>query len=150
MLAREAYSYHDDPAVALFPEDRPVIFFDGVCVLCTGFVSYVLRNDRQDRFRFCTTQSPLGQAIYCHYGLEPVNSRTFLLLEDGVAVNKSDAALRAARHMWQPWPMARIFGLLPRFIRDGVYDFVARNRYKVFGKRDACMVPVQSDAARFL
>ena len=150
MLARDAYSYLDAPAVPDFAEDRPVIFFDGVCVLCSGFVGYVLRNDRQDRFRFCTTQSDIGQAIYRHYGLDPVNNRTFLLIENGLAYRKSDAALRTARHIWQPWPLMRVFGLLPRFVRDGFYDLVAKYRYRVFGKRKACMVPVAGDSGRFL
>jgi predicted DCC family thiol-disulfide oxidoreductase YuxK len=150
MLARNAFSYRDDPAVPDFADDRPIIFFDGVCVLCSGFVGHVLRNDWHDRFRFCTTQSETGQAVYRHYGLDPVNNWTFLLLEDGMAWQKSDAALRAARNMWQPWPLMRVFGLLPRFVRDGFYDLVAKYRYRVFGRMEACMVPLSDDAGRFL
>ncbi len=150
MLAKQPYSYRDDPAVPDFDDDGPIIFFDGVCVLCSGFVGYVLRNDRQHRFRFCTTQSELGQAIYRHYGLDPVNNRTFLFVQDGRAWHKSDAALRAAGRMWLPWPLMTIFRFLPRFVRDGFYDFVARNRYSMFGKRDSCIIPDPADAKRFL
>jgi len=150
MPARGRYSYRDDPGVPEFPDERPVIFFDGVCVLCSGFVGHVLRNDRHGRFRFCTAQSDIGQAVYRHYGLDPINNRTSILLDEGFAHQKSDAALRAARHMWQRWLMARVFGLLPRFVRDRLYDLVAKYRYRVFGKRQSCMVPSDGDAGRFL
>ncbi|HSM39281.1 MAG TPA: DCC1-like thiol-disulfide oxidoreductase family protein, partial [Afifellaceae bacterium] len=85
-----------------------------------------------------------------HYGLDPVDQKTFLLLDEGRAFNKGDAALQAARHMWQPWPLARVFRLLPRPVRDGFYDLVAKYRYRVFGKRDSCMVPQPEHAGQFL
>lgn len=150
MLTKHTYSYRDDPDVPDFPDDKPIIFFDEICVLCSGFVGNVLRNDRHGTFRFSTTQSPIGQAVYRHFGLDPVNNRTFLLLDEGRAYHKGDAALATARHMWHPWPLARIFRLLPRSVRDGLYDLVAKCRYRIFGIKDVCMMPDKAHAGRFL
>lgn len=136
------------------PRDRPIIVFDGVCVLCTANAQFVLKHDHKARFRLAAMQDAVGAAIMRHGGLDPDDPTSFILLdseEDGGLVwMNSDAVL----HMWAelgwPWRAAMIFKLVPRVLRDPVYKLVARNRYKWFGKRDQCWVPTKEQAARIL
>lgn len=149
MTQRQA-SYRSDPAVPDFPDDRPVLFFDGVCVLCSGFAQFVIRNDPERRIRLATAQSPLGQALYRHYGLDPVNFTTNLLVRDGSPFVKSEAFIEtmAALGGWKK--AARLLRLCPRAVRDAVYAPIARNRYRWFGERDTCYLPSTADRERFL
>ena len=144
------FSYRDDPDVPAFPDDRPLIVFDGVCVLCSASARFVMGHDEAGRFRLTAAQSPLGQALYRHFGLSPTALDTFLLIEDGRAWFKADAALRVARRLGPPWSLAAIIQILPRALRDAAYDLVARNRYRVFGRRDTCFLPNADQAGRFL
>ena len=145
-----AFSYRDDPGVPAFPDDKPLIVFDGVCVLCSASARFVLRNDDSGHFRLTAAQSPVGQALYRHVGLSPTDYDTFLLVEDGRALFKSDAALRVARRLGLPWSLVGLLGIVPRAARDAVYDLVARNRYRVFGRRETCFLPTADHADRFL
>lgn len=150
MQARTAYSYRSDPAVPAFADDHPIIVFDGECIFCSGWVNFVLRHDRQGRYRFITAQSPLGEALYRHYGLDSRNYETNILLEDGIAYLKSEGSLRMAAGLGFPWKLAGVFRVLPRSIRDPLYELVARNRYRIAGRRNACFVPTPEHRARFL
>src|SRR5262249_23315272 len=96
LLARAAYSYPADPAVPKFPHDRPIVVFYGYCALCTGFAQFVLRHDHAAKFRLLAAQSPLGHALYVHYGLDPLDYETNILIADGIAWFKSEAAVRIA------------------------------------------------------
>lgn len=145
-----AYSYRNDPRVPDFPDADPVLVFDGVCVLCSHTAAFVLRHDRHKRCRFVAAQSPLGQGLYRHFGLDENDFETFVLLDQGVAYFRSDAALRLLGIIGWPWSMAAIFRLVPRRLRDFVYLSVARNRYRLFGKHDACYLPPPDEAERFL
>ena len=147
---REPYEYRSDPAVPAFADDRPVIVFDGDCALCSAWVRFVIRHDRPRRFRFVPGQSPLGRALYVHLGLDPVDFETNVLLEDGVARLKMDGSLRMAEILGPPWSLARVVRLLPRRLQDALYDLVARNRIRMFGRPSACMVPDPAEADRFL
>ena len=149
-MASSVFSYRDDPEVPDFPDDKPLIVFDGVCVLCSASAQYVLRHDPQGRFRLTAAQSPIGQALYRHLGLSPTSYDTFLLVEGGRAFFKSDAALRVAGQLGPPWSLAGILRVLPGFARDAVYDVVARNRYRIFGRRETCFRPTAGQARRFL
>ena len=133
-----------------FPDDKAVLFFDGVCVLCTGFARYVLRHDRRQVIRLCSAQSPLGQAIYRHYGLDTVNFTTNILLRDGAAYFKSDVFIEAMKLLGWPHAGAGLLRLVPRLLRDRLYDPIARNRYRWFGERDSCYVPLPEEKQRFL
>ena len=93
-VKRTPFSYRADPAVPHFPGDRPIIVFDGKCVLCSGFAQFVIRRDRDAKFRLLAAQSPLGDALYRHFDLDPVNYETYILLQDGVAYFRSEAAIR--------------------------------------------------------
>jgi predicted DCC family thiol-disulfide oxidoreductase YuxK len=149
-LVEEAYSYRSDPAVPAFPDDRPIVIFDGNCVLCSSFAQFILRVDRRHRFRLMTAQTPLGAALYAHYRLFDDDYRTNILLEDGRVWLKSEGAIRILMGLGFPWSMAALAKVLPRSLRDWLYDVVARNRLRWFGRRETCFLPEPQDADRFL
>jgi len=145
-----AFSYRDDPAVPPFADDKPIIIFDGYCAFCSMWARFVLRFDRRQIFRLLAAQSDLGRALYVHYGLDPENYETNILIIDGVPWFKSEAAIRALTVMGLPWSLVRVVRLLPLSWRDAVYDVVARNRFRIMGRRDTCFLPDAKDRARFL
>jgi predicted DCC family thiol-disulfide oxidoreductase YuxK len=147
---RAPYSYRADPAVPPFADDKPIIIFDGYCALCSGWAEFVLRHDAQGIFRLLPAQSPLGLALYRHYGLDPANYETMILIADGVAWLKSEAALRIAKRLGLPWSLAVVARVLPLGWRDRLYDVVARNRLRWFGSRTTCYRPEPGFADRFL
>lgn len=132
------------------PTDKPLILFDGVCNLCAWAVRFIIARDPRARFRFASLQSALGQRLSAQYGFPAATPETVVLIEDGRVYTESDAALRIARSLTWPWPMAVLAGGVPRRIRDGVYRYVCRNRYRWFGKADVCLVPSSALKARFL
>jgi predicted DCC family thiol-disulfide oxidoreductase YuxK len=144
------YSYRNDPQVASFADDRPIFIFDGHCVFCSRWVELVLRYDRAGRYRLLAAQSALGRSLYVHYGLDPENLETNILLIDGVALTKSEGSLRLVAGLGFPWSLAGVLRVLPRRLADALYDLVARNRFRIFGKRDSCYLPSAADRARFL
>lgn len=149
-MRRAAYSYRSDPEVPTFPDERPIIVFDGYCALCSGWAKFVLRHDRRHRYRLLRAQSPLGRALYVHYGLDPEDYETNILIEEGVAWFKSEGSIRMAEGLGPPWSLAAVFRILPRPLRDRLYAFVARNRLRFFGRRATCYVPQPDDQGRFL
>ncbi len=145
-----AYAYREDPAVPDFPDDKPVIVFDGHCVLCSRWARFVLKHDRQGRYRLLPAQSPLGHALYVHLGLDPENYETNILIEDGRAWFRSEGSIRMAKGLGFPWSLACVFRLLPRTWRDWLYDLVARNRFRLFGRREVCYLVDNDYRDRFL
>jgi len=130
-------------------EDR-VLLFDGVCNLCNGWVRFVIARDPAARLKLASVQSPAGQAILEWCGLPTDHFDTMVFVEHGKAWLKSTAFLHAVRYLSRPWPW-RSWGLVvPRPIRDWVYDRIARNRYRMFGRQESCMMPTPESAARFL
>jgi predicted DCC family thiol-disulfide oxidoreductase YuxK len=132
------------------PGDAPVVLYDGTCGLCDRSVQLILRHDRRGRFRFAALQSDIGRALLEKHGLPVDALDTVVLVEDGRAWTKSSAALRIARRMDAPWPALRALTLVPRPVRDFFYDRVAKSRYRIFGRVDACMLPPPEVRARFL
>ena len=130
---------------------QPLYFFDGYCVLCSGFVQFCLRHDGDGALKFASAQSPLGARVLGALDL-PTNTldRTILLVEDSEVFTQSTAVLRSLRHLrgWPRWLVP--LQLMPRAIRDPVYDLIARNRYKWFGRRSTCFVPTAGTQARFI
>jgi predicted DCC family thiol-disulfide oxidoreductase YuxK len=149
-VKRAPFAYRKDPAVPHFRDDHPIIVFDGKCVLCSGFAQFVLRHDRDARFRLLAAQSTLGDALYHHFELDPVNYETYILLQDGIAYLRSEAAIRILEGLGMPWRLVSFCRLCPLRIRDRLYDFVARNRLRWFGARQTCYVPTVADANRFI
>ena len=147
----KAYSYRDDPAVPAFDDTRPVVIFDGMCVLCSDSVRWMLKHDPKGDTRFAVVQDPLTKAVYRHYGLDPDAFDTFMVLKDGVPYTRWSGVLAAARTMPQPWRALGIAGrIIPDVVGDRFYDWVQRNRLKWFGERDTCRRPEATEMPRFL
>lgn len=129
---------------------HPVVLFDGTCNLCNASVQFVLRRDPRARFRFAALQSPAAAALLAAAGWQGPRPDSVALVAGGRVLWKSSAALAIARGLRWPWPLLAVFALVPRPLRDVVYDFVARRRLRWFGRQEACMVPTPALRARFL
>lgn len=133
----------------------PVLLFDGVCNLCNAAVRFVMERDPAGTVRFASIQSEAGGALLAGLPHPPPRSTdgspaTLVLVENGEVYTRSDAALRVAGHMRAPWPWLRAAQAVPRWLRDRVYDFVSRRRYRWFGTTGACRLPSAEEATRFL
>ena len=128
----------------------PVIVFDGVCALCSRWVRFLLRFDRHGRYRFAAMQGTHGRRLMRAHGLDPDDPLSFLLVEHGHAHTDTDAIVRVLAGLGGPWRLAALARLLPRSLRDRGYRWLARNRYRWFGRHDACHLPAPEQAARFL
>ncbi|MBO0741025.1 MAG: thiol-disulfide oxidoreductase DCC family protein [Hyphomicrobiaceae bacterium] len=144
------YSYRTDPAVPAFPDDKALIVFDGVCVLCSALAGFVLKRDRDFVFRLTTAQSPVGQALFRHYGLDTQAFETNLVLIDGTPYGKLDTLAAVGRRLGGGWRFLAILRLIPRPIGDWLYDCIARNRYHLFGCYSHCPVPEPQWRERFI
>ena len=133
-----------------FDARHPLIVFDGVCVLCSGFVRMVVRLDRQGRFRFATAQSPFGETLFRKHGLRTDSYETSLVLIDGVAFTRLDSFVAVMSELGWPWRAMKALLLLPRPLRDWLYDRVAKSRYALFGRKDSCDIPSPELRERFL
>lgn len=127
-----------------------IILFDGVCNLCNGSVQFVIKRDPNGKFRFASLQSDFGQQVLAREGLPAGKLTSFILLEDGKMYQRSTAALRVARQLPGAWALLYAFIVVPPFIRNAVYDFIAANRYRWFGKQESCMIPTPELRARFI
>lgn len=128
----------------------PIVLIDGVCNLCQGATKFIIRHDPGGRFRIASLQSNLGQALVAKSGLSTEGIRTIILIENGKYYTKSTAALRIARHLKFPWPILYGLIIVPKFIRDVAYRYIANHRYQWFGKSDHCMLPSPELKGRFL
>jgi predicted DCC family thiol-disulfide oxidoreductase YuxK len=127
-----------------------IILFDGVCNLCNSSVQFILRRDKAGKFLFASLQSPVGQQYLQKFGLPADELHSFILIENGKAYSRSSAALRVLRQLGGGWKLFYAFRILPAFIRDGVYNLIARHRYRWFGKRESCWLPTPELKSRFL
>jgi len=133
------------------PNDKKIILFDGVCNLCDSTVQFLIKRDKKDIFRFVAIQSDLGQEIIQHIGIDTSKTDSIILYIPGEAYYyKAEAALKIGKELGGVYSLLSIFTLLPKILSNGVYDFIARNRYKWYGKKDACMIPTPSMKAKFL
>ena len=136
---------------ALADLPQPLYFFDGYCVLCSRFVAFCLERDPDGRLKFASAQSDLGRRVLATLGLpDRTFDRTILLLDGDRVYIRSTAVLRALRHLRGPVKALLPLLLVPAFIRDPIYDLIARNRYKWFGRRESCFVPTPALRARFI
>ena len=144
------YSYREDPSVPDFKDDKPIVIFDGHCVLCSGFANFIIRNDPRKALRLLPAQSELAEALYSHYALKPDDYETNLFIENGHVRVKSDGSLAMMTYLGWPWKGLNATRLFPRPIRDWGYSIIARNRLNWFGRRDLCYLPRPEDTDRFL
>ncbi len=129
---------------------KRIVIFDGVCNLCEFSVNFIYERDQKGKFTFTPAQSPLGQELLQNYQINTDKLDTVVLVKNNSAYSRSTAALKIAEELDPPWNSLQIFSLLPLAIRDALYDWIARNRYEWFGKKESCMIPTQELKSRFL
>jgi len=133
------------------PKDKKIILFDGVCNLCDSAVQFIIKNDKKDIFRFVALQSDLGQRIIKHLGIDTQKTDSIILYRPGFAYFcKSEAALEIAKDLGGIFYFASLFSILPYSFNNYVYDYIARNRYKWYGKKDNCLIPTPELQDKFL
>jgi predicted DCC family thiol-disulfide oxidoreductase YuxK len=131
-------------------QSNPLLLFDGVCNLCNSSVQFVLERNKKENIQFASLQSDFGQKTLTEINLPADYTSSLVLIEDGKPHVKSDAALRLAKHLNGLWKLASVLLIFPKFIRNPVYDWIAKNRYKWFGKKEVCWIPEPKWKARFL
>lgn len=127
-----------------------IVLFDGVCHLCNGSVNFLLKRDKKECFLFATLQSDSGQALLKQHQLSTNDLDTVILIQQGQFYTKSTAILRVLKELGRGWQIFYVFILLPRFIRDAIYNLVAHSRYRLFGKNEQCRMPSPDIERRFL
>ena len=127
-----------------------VVLYDGTCKLCNGWAKFLIRHDRHHRVRLATVQSPEGQALLAWAGLPRDNFNTIALIRGDRCWVRSDAFFEVVKLLPGAWPVLQLFSIVPRWLRDWLYDLIARNRYRLFGKYDACVLPAPDHPRRFL
>ncbi|HYD91757.1 MAG TPA: thiol-disulfide oxidoreductase DCC family protein [Flavobacterium sp.] len=133
------------------PKDKKLILFDGVCNLCDATVQFIIKHDKQDVFRFVALQSELGQEIVKYIGVDTSKTDSIILYEPGRAYYyKAEAAIRIAKELGGIYSLVGVFSVLPNWFSNKIYDYVARNRYKWYGKKEECMIPTPEMKAKFL
>lgn len=129
---------------------RAIIVFDAECLLCSANAQFVLRHDRAARFMLASMQSEAGVALYRQFGIDPADPDTMILVEGDRIRRDSDAVLAIWTGLGWPWRAAALLRLVPRALRDPVYRWIARNRYRLFGRRDTCWLPEPAFRDRLL
>jgi len=127
----------------------PVLLFDGVCNLCVGSVQFFLKHDRKKLLKFASLQSDYGEKQSTKFNI-PKNVDSLIFIENNEVYYFSSAALRAAAKMGGAWPLLKVFLEIPPFIRNGIYKFIAKNRYRWFGKKEVCWLPDADFEGRFI
>ncbi|MGK0365999.1 MAG: putative DCC family thiol-disulfide oxidoreductase YuxK [Saprospiraceae bacterium] len=134
----------------IIPTDKPLLFFDGVCNLCSGFVQFVIERDPTGKFRFASLQSEAGRQVLQDIDMSETELSTVVLLKDGKTYTHSDVALEMSLEIGGLWTLFYVFKIIPKVLRDKIYDWVAVNRYKWFGEKESCWLPTPELQARFL
>jgi len=126
------------------------VLFDGVCNFCNSSVNFIIERDKEGYFKFAPLQSEIGEELIEKYGIYPADTDSVVLIDEGKAFTHSTAALKIAKKLDGPWSLSHGLIIVPRFIRDGTYKLFAKYRYRLFGRRDTCMMPTPEIRARFL
>nr|WP_255700835.1 thiol-disulfide oxidoreductase DCC family protein [Flavobacterium sp. AS60] len=136
--------------ISELPKDKKIILFDGVCNLCDSSVQFVIKHDKKDIFRFIPLQSELGQKMINHIGISASAIDSTILYENDNAYYKAQAAFRILKDLNSPYRFLLIFSILPNSVSNFIYDYIAKNRYKWFGKKVSCMIPTPELKSKFL
>ena len=147
---RPLFSYRDDASVPKFDDAGPRTVMDAHCALCARGAKWIAKNDREARFKIIPLQSELGRTLMWHYGMDPDDPASWLYLEDGRAYSSLDAVMRVGRRLGGVWYLLSAGRILPNFLADKLYRFVARNRYRLFGRADLCAMPDPAVRERLL
>ncbi len=133
------------------PQDKKIILFDGVCNFCDNSIKWIIKHDKKDKFRFASLQSEVGKKLISERGMDPEEMDSMVLIEPGVAYyKKSTAALEISKELSGGYSLLSNFSFLPEGFRDSIYNVIARNRYKWFGKKEECMIPSPELRSKFL
>ncbi|TXH80240.1 MAG: thiol-disulfide oxidoreductase DCC family protein [Rhizobium sp.] len=135
------------------PTDKyhgPIIVFDAMCVLCSANAQFVLRHDHNGRFRLASMQNETGAALYRRFGIDPADPESIIIVDGAKVLRDSDAVLAIYDGLGWPWKAISQLQIVPRMLRDPVYHWLARNRYRLFGKRETCWLPTSEQASRIL
>ncbi|MBK7882772.1 MAG: thiol-disulfide oxidoreductase DCC family protein [Chitinophagaceae bacterium] len=127
-----------------------IILFDGVCNFCNSTVNFIIKRDKKSQMHFAPLQSEIGEKLLLQYNLPTDVVNTFIFINNGKAYTRSTAALKVSKYLGGLWPFLYSFIIVPKFIRDAVYNFIAKNRYKWFGMKQECMIPAADMRKRFL
>ncbi len=130
--------------------EHKIVLFDGVCNLCNSSVNFIIKHDKRDRFKFTALQEEPGKSILKKHGFDTSLTDSIILIDGNNSYVKSSAALNIARYLSGGWPLLYGFMIVPAFIRNWVYDYIAKNRYNWYGKRDSCMIPTSELKNKFL
>jgi predicted DCC family thiol-disulfide oxidoreductase YuxK len=130
--------------------DKKIVLFDGVCNLCSNSVQFILKRDKKNQFLFGSLQGTAGQEYLKKFNLPADAFNSFMLVEGDTLYSRSSGALRMLKHLGGGWSLLYAFIIVPKFIRDAVYNFIAKNRYKWFGKKEECWIPTPDLKAKFL
>ena len=131
-------------------KNHKIILFDGVCNLCNGAVTFIIKRDKKDVFKFAALQSEIGRELTSKFNIDTSKVDSIILIDGEKHYEKSSAALRIAKYLSGAYPLLFGFMVVPKFIRNAVYDYIARNRYKWFGKKESCMIPTAKLKDKFL
>lgn len=130
--------------------NQPIILFDGVCNFCNSAVNFTIKRNSKSTIMFAAMQSDAGQVLLKKYNLSLTDLQSFIFIEHGIVYKQSTGALKVCRHLRGLWPLCYHLIIVPKLIRDGIYNWVAKNRYKWFGIRKVCMIPTAEIKSRFL
>lgn len=147
-VSKQRFSYRNDPTVPDFDDDKALFVFDGICVLCSGGASWIMRNDSRALVNFTPAQEALGRALYAHYNVEIDES--YLLIAKGRAYTASRGYLELCRILGGWWHVLRMSVVIPERLRDWLYALIARNRYRLFGKAEYCALLTKEQRKRLL
>ncbi len=128
----------------------PIVLFDGVCNLCTGVVKFAIKRDKENVLHFASLQSEPAKLLMRKYGIDESQLKTFIFIENDKVYTRSTAGLKLVKTFGGLWPLLYAFIIVPKPVRDGVYNFISKNRYRWFGKEESCMIPSPEIRARFL
>ena len=135
----------------VFPEGKKIILFDGICNLCESSVLFVIKHDKKDIFRFVPLQSDLGKEIVKHIGLNSKHIDSVIVYEPGISYNyKSAAAIEIAKDLGGFFHLGTLFRIIPTGLRNMLYDYIAKNRYLWYGKKENCFIPTDELKSKFL
>ena len=127
-----------------------LVLFDGVCNFCNFWIKFALKRDRKGKLMFGSLQGETAQQLLPKFGIDPTIITSVIFIEDGIAYRESTAALKICKHLDGGWKLLYTLIIIPTFIRDGIYKWIGRNRYKWFGKQESCMLPTAEQRARFV
>lgn len=129
---------------------EPIIVFDAMCVLCSYNAQFILKYDKDHYFKLASMQGVVGTALYQKFGMDPNDPDTLIIVDGDKVIKDSDAVIFIYSNLGWPWRIMALFSVVPRFMRDPIYRFIARNRYRLFGKREECWIPKSEDMKRIL